>query len=288
MRKLLALALLPANCIADAFHHLVNTADADIVMYFQNLLAYYKRQWITKVKPQGYSVYNEIHRTNNPLEAYHRILGEMMGFGKIIWIFTETILDFSIKAKREIFSVRQGLQVRRLTENKYILSAAMIEKAWELFVRNKNTIQHEKFLTALSHILDKFRKDLICANVNVIQGFENDLSDEEICQLFADEIHVYRIENIHGVVRRLHRTGCLLCRCKFLATHFTLPCFHWYGCQLCTQNAIHRAAADNNDLICPECHIVCQEFSICDKGRQIGKLKKSLIYIEYMYLYTDK
>lgn len=37
MRKLMAIALLPAHCIADAFEVLVATTEADITLYFQDL-----------------------------------------------------------------------------------------------------------------------------------------------------------------------------------------------------------------------------------------------------------
>ena len=73
MRKLMSLPFLPSNDIPAAFHalHMQNTRD-DI----QPLLAYIEDNWINGnvFPPENWSVYNQLVRTNNDKEGYHRSL----------------------------------------------------------------------------------------------------------------------------------------------------------------------------------------------------------------------
>lgn len=88
-RKLLALALMPNTKIITAFNRLVQSADEDIRIYFAGIIDYYRRFWLLRMKPANFSVYGHSHRTNNALEAYHRILGRiMMKEHSDIWNFT--------------------------------------------------------------------------------------------------------------------------------------------------------------------------------------------------------
>lgn len=248
------------------------SADADISVYFQDLTAYYERHWLNVVGPQRFSVYNQSQRTNNALEAYHRVLGEfLMGYRRNIWIFTDSILSVAVKTWREVESMKKGLPVRRPTEAKYIQSAATLEKAWDLFVRNRDVVEHCKFLIAATHIFDGFGGDLVCQNVDQIEQFEHVNLYEHIVEIFGDEIHSYRIRNENQGVHVLHRTGCLTCNCKFLATHVSLPCYHWAGCRVCVQRAIQLAAAEEAMLACSVCDDVIENVVELDQERQIGR-----------------
>ncbi|KAF7993722.1 hypothetical protein HCN44_010317 [Aphidius gifuensis] len=94
-RKLLSLILLPAHLISDAFYHLVDSADEDIIIYFRNILTYYERQWLQRVTPPVYSLYNVRHRTNNPLESYHHLLRAFwIGYQRNIWL-NNNLIDWN-------------------------------------------------------------------------------------------------------------------------------------------------------------------------------------------------
>lgn len=89
-RKLLGLALLPANDITTAYRIVVDNASQDIKNKFHDLISYYYRWWLMRVKPENFSVYGKHRRTNNPMEAYHRILHQRMGEHPSIWQFVGT------------------------------------------------------------------------------------------------------------------------------------------------------------------------------------------------------
>lgn len=257
MRKLMAIALLPAHCMTEAFEDLVTTADIDITTYFQDLIAYYRRYWLGRVTPRRYSVYNQVHRTNNPLEAYHRILGMY-------------ILDVAVKSMREVLSSNGGLPVRRETEAQYVRVEVLLDKAWDLFVRNRDPVDYRHFLTAASHIFSGFGEDLLCTNVGEIEELQNVNSYEEEIEMFPD-IQSYRIQDDHHNIHVLHRTGCLMCNCKYLATNMSLPCYHWASCGSCTQRSLQLAREQDQVLVCATCNNPVEWFAELDEERQIGK-----------------
>lgn len=194
----------------------------------------------------------------------------MIGYRKNIWTLTECILDIVIKARRETLSMREGLRVRRVIEDKYARRNAMLEMAWELFVTHQNPVQHQQFLTAASHIFDGFGNDLICADIAQIQEFQHVNTYEDVVRMFPD-IHSYRIRDDQGITHVLHRTGCLTCNCKYLATYMILPCYHWAGCELCIQQAMQLAIAQGAILHCSVCNIATEWFVRLDEERKISK-----------------
>ena len=84
----MALALLPANDIILAFNWILTNAALDIRRDFAGLFRYYERYWIQSVTPQGFSVFGIVCKTNNAIEAYHRVLQIRMGLHPLVWQFT--------------------------------------------------------------------------------------------------------------------------------------------------------------------------------------------------------
>lgn len=271
MRKLLALALLPANCINNAFYNLVASAEHDIVTYFHNLLLYYERYWLRRVGPQKYSVYNRRERTNNHLESYHNVLGGLViGYRRNIWIFIECVMDLLIKARNEVLLMERGQIVHRRQEASVTRRLDMVERSWVLFVHNGVPLQIDKFLSAASHIYNSFGRDLVCTEVNEINNFVNVNNYNDILQIFPD-IHCYQMIDDFREIHVLHRTGCSFCRCKFLATRIVLPCYHWYSCQQCLTSRLRISRLLNRNLQCITCGIICQRVATIDVERQISK-----------------
>ena len=87
-RKLMALALLPADDIAQAFHWLSSHTALDIRLDFAELFQYYDRYWLQRITPQVFSVFGMACKTNNAMEAYHRVLQIRMGIHPLVWQFT--------------------------------------------------------------------------------------------------------------------------------------------------------------------------------------------------------
>ena len=84
-RKLIALAILPANDIILAFNWILTNAALDIRRDFARLFRYYER--LQRVTPQGFSVFGIVCKTNNAIEAYHRVQIRM-GLHPLVWQFT--------------------------------------------------------------------------------------------------------------------------------------------------------------------------------------------------------
>lgn len=181
-------------------------------------------------------------------------------------------MDVLIRARSEVASLHQNIRVRRNREFKAVLSSELIERAWEIFRNLDNPERLDRFLTAASHILDSFGKDLLFADINQIEDVFNINNYDDVVEMFFPHIHTYIIED--QVV--IHRTGCLVCGCKFLATRMTLPCCHWYSCGQCftrTLEIARQQAGRDADVvfICPVCHNNIEAVVIVDGERQISK-----------------
>lgn len=88
--QLLALPLLPAGDIEAAFRWLLTNTPPDILEFFQSIINYVENQWLRRVRPENFSVFGLQNRTNNPMEAYHRVLSVRWGEHPRIWKFTST------------------------------------------------------------------------------------------------------------------------------------------------------------------------------------------------------
>lgn len=87
-RKLIGLALLKAQDIQGGYEWLRDNTAPDIRQFFARYLQYYEEWWLNRVRPDGFSVYGKSHRTNNNIEAYHRVLHEHVGTHPSIWKLT--------------------------------------------------------------------------------------------------------------------------------------------------------------------------------------------------------
>ncbi|CAD6233239.1 GSCOCG00012270001-RA-CDS, partial [Cotesia congregata] len=88
IRKFMALALLPHQDIVPAYNWLITNLPADIQQIFGMFIRYFRRYWLTTVKPIGFSVYNEKTRTNNFSEGNNRRNKLRFGIHPNIWSFT--------------------------------------------------------------------------------------------------------------------------------------------------------------------------------------------------------
>lgn len=102
IKKFIALALLPADKIRDQFKTLkleLLKADSKKWLPFIN---YYERTWLNGYTPEVFSVFGAKVRTNNAIEAYHRVLNGYLsssltasGFVKDLFYLKETLLSIA-------------------------------------------------------------------------------------------------------------------------------------------------------------------------------------------------
>ncbi|CAG5100751.1 Protein of unknown function [Cotesia congregata] len=160
IRKLLGLALLPATDINKAFEWLINN-HKEIFKELKELIRY----WLKTVKPERFSCYRKVNRTNNNIESYHRVLRLKLGFASVNLgihrnydsdeVLKERIATLQELAKIEKTSLELNLEIRSPESNKITQKNEMIEYLWDLF--DNGTLDINNFLQYI-HNDDKIQQ----------------------------------------------------------------------------------------------------------------------------------
>uniref|UniRef100_A0A1Y1M514 HECT domain-containing protein n=1 Tax=Photinus pyralis TaxID=7054 RepID=A0A1Y1M514_PHOPY len=130
LRKIMALALLPCDMAVEGFNLIKSEAPDDIRNAFSNFFTYVESTWLEGVTPQLFSVFNLVRRTNNAVEAYHRVLNQKFGVHPNVWAFTEHLVQLQSKSHNDVIILHSGQRVTRLPKVRYLLNAANISRAW--------------------------------------------------------------------------------------------------------------------------------------------------------------
>uniref|UniRef100_A0A0C9RDB7 MULE transposase domain-containing protein n=1 Tax=Fopius arisanus TaxID=64838 RepID=A0A0C9RDB7_9HYME len=180
-RKIMGLALLPATEITRAFEALLINTDEDIRCYFSKLITYYRRWWIQRVGPGKFSVYPYNNRTNNAIEAYHRVLGVRMSVHPSIWQFTEKLRQLQQLTQNQVLALNEGLSVTSPTFQSN-LQSDIISRAWEMY--DHDLLDNLKFLTAISHVLKAIGRKYLISCCQDLDIFRNVLTFDDIVHRF--------------------------------------------------------------------------------------------------------
>ena len=81
LKKIIALSFLPYKKIREGFEYVeteINTVFSDNI-YWKRFIKYYKTKWLEKVKPERFSVFDMIERTNNYYAKYVSTINGRMG-----------------------------------------------------------------------------------------------------------------------------------------------------------------------------------------------------------------
>lgn len=83
LKRIIALALLPANLIENGLQIVEDLAyqlgdKKGTTNRWKKFFGYYRKEWMTTVTPEGFSVFGALDRTNNCLERYHRDLNQFL------------------------------------------------------------------------------------------------------------------------------------------------------------------------------------------------------------------
>lgn len=166
-RKFQALALLPANLIKDCFVYLLReTLETFQFKEFAPFLDYFKTQWLKRVKPVHFSVYNLETRTTGAAEAFNCKVNKSFRTHGDFFNFVEALQkEETVKAdqfSRDINGILQPDRRKMFFKKR----AQLISKYWK---------QLEKKIITPKHFLS------IMANLN-----NEILCDEKL--MFTDEI----------------------------------------------------------------------------------------------------
>lgn len=80
---MMALAFLPHDKIEEGFNFIKLEVQRLVTSQrqpkWEKLFAYFQHEWMTVVRPQNFTVFNALARTDNFAEFYHRDLNALMG-----------------------------------------------------------------------------------------------------------------------------------------------------------------------------------------------------------------
>lgn len=78
IKKFIALAFLPADQIKVHFQILKKEVMSIDPKKWKRFVDYYEKTWLNGFTPEIYSCYGHVVRTNNSIEAYHRVLNSYL------------------------------------------------------------------------------------------------------------------------------------------------------------------------------------------------------------------
>ncbi|XP_044588923.1 uncharacterized protein LOC123268107 [Cotesia glomerata] len=168
IRKLLGLALLPADDIKEAFMWLVNN-NKEISQLLKKLTDYFVDYWLKIVKPERFSCFRNRTKTNNFIESYHRTLKLKLGSHPPIWEFTEGIAALQELSKIEKTSLEQNLNIRKFQNRKITQKNDMIDYLWDLY--ENGTLDIPNFLQCASHVSKAFNNKLVWTSTDDVNNF---------------------------------------------------------------------------------------------------------------------
>lgn len=93
LSKVMNLALLPPSLIPSALTKIIEEVELvfkdnpTMLDHWTTFFDYFERQWMVSVKPEYFSVYECVDRTNNYIESYHREVNSRLGGRKTIAVF---------------------------------------------------------------------------------------------------------------------------------------------------------------------------------------------------------
>lgn len=272
-RKIAALPLLPAEQIARSYQWIVDNASSDITYAFRDLLQYYPRWWLGRVKPAQFSVYRLMHRTNGNMEAFHRVLHQLMGEHPSIWAFIDCLKGLLSTTRAEFMSLSRGIPIRRPITSHDALQEAIISRAWNLL--DSGELDCVRFLACANHFSCIFENDVLITDVEQVNTFvdarthrvdvhetpprEITIPDHELGTIPIMLPRAQENGLVILILRDLEYSRCTLCN-DLPACFVCVPCWHWFGCTKCTIELVNMATQHQAVLQCHVCNDVSLAF----------------------------
>ncbi|XP_015122933.1 uncharacterized protein LOC107045255 [Diachasma alloeum] len=280
VRKLMALALLRAEDIRASYAWLKHNTARDILHFFAPFLEYYENWWLDRVRSERFSVYGKRHRTNNSIEAYHRVLHNHLGDHAGIWKLTANIRNLQAKAHVEVTSLNHGLPIRRQPSRANVIYNTVLRHATRLY--SEGSLSIARFLSCANHYLLAFNNELTIGTTEQVEQFitnpahniaihpeprgieqiileNNEQNDPDAVWIPIIRTHAREEEISIFILEDLEQSRCGRCGNSIL-NYISLPCEYWFACQNCTQYAVNQT--DRAGLFCPVCGTQCVTFQI--------------------------
>lgn len=178
-RKYQSLALLPSYMIKDAFVALLRET---LQKYpeFAPFLDYYKKEWIGKVKPIHYSVFNKDIRTTGAAEAYNCRINHLFRTHGSMFQFAESVQREEAVKADEFFRDVSGVPQIDRRKAFYKKRSTLISKYSSLLESRQITCNH--FLNVMANINNQIiseEKHMVVDDINVQMAITSDLIEGE-------------------------------------------------------------------------------------------------------------
>ena len=158
VKKVMSLPYLPSQDITAAAESLFEQAaalplSADAATKVQKFKLYFFRQWIRKVTPEKFSVFNFERGTNNDAEAFHSRLKAIIRTHKPnLYSFLAHLNNLMIDTKNDIARADSGLQLTRKRKQKFVQNLERRSVCKEKYT--EGTYNASQFLNAVMYTLD--------------------------------------------------------------------------------------------------------------------------------------
>ncbi|KAJ8684989.1 hypothetical protein QAD02_020782 [Eretmocerus hayati] len=130
VEKFVTLVLLPRDEIEQQLKILIDECREKTGSRFNELITYYKDTWINGYTIEIFSVFLEIVRTNNAIEAYHRLLNSLLisllTASCFIKLITRILQSYRVHYK----SLVKDLRVNRRPKRLFVIEEKMLLDAW--------------------------------------------------------------------------------------------------------------------------------------------------------------
>lgn len=255
---LMALPLLPADRIRDAYKDIVSLISLDDSnrVLLNNTCQHVFRNWINNrnVGPERLSVYGNVSRTNNILESYHAALKRRVQVQHPnIFMFLGHLQRMTLDYMHDLSRVNRGMSIRRQKRRHAVLNDKCIKTCtMRLETKSWNAIQ---FLKGVSHSMGSHTQSLV-ANLAELPDddshSESDAEDEIVLN-----VHVNEQNDSETSVSQTNPPNapiepqCQVCLLRPSCPRRVLvPCGHAQFCDLCLE------VIQQQKLTCPVCRSV--------------------------------
>lgn len=157
-RKFQSLALLPARMIKDEFVSLLREAlNTHKFTEFAQFVEYFKNQWINRVKPVHFSVFNLETRTTGPAEAYNGKANKSFRTHGAFFQFVETLQKEETVKTDQFSRDVSGIFKPDRRRNFYKKRAELISKYWTQL--EKRIITPRLFVSIMANVNNEILYD---------------------------------------------------------------------------------------------------------------------------------
>ena len=220
---------------------------ADAASKVRKFKLYFFRQWIRKVTPEKFSVFNFERGTNNDVEAFHSRLKAIIRTHKPnLHSFLAHLNNLMVDTKNDIARADSGLQLTRKRKQKFVQNLERRSACKEKYT--EGTYNASQFLNAVMYTLDP---SLIAEAYHQHSSDDEEEEEDPMAALPAAAAAAAAAEaqaqdHIPAELR------CAVCLARREQTVVLLPCWHGQFCKSCIDTLVENSSAEM-PAKCPVC-----------------------------------